>query len=117
MKNKPFVDRLKFAISGLNTAWASEASFRIQVVLGLGALAILLTLRPKAIWWALFILIIGSVLAAELFNTALEYVVDRLHPDLHPAIARAKDCAAGAVLVLSLSALGILTVLLIERFL
>jgi undecaprenol kinase len=46
------------------------------------------------------------VLAAELFNTALEHALDHLHPDLHPAIKVSKDCAAGAVLVFSLSSVA-----------
>lgn len=56
-------------------------------------------------WTALLVMNCGLVIAAELFNTALETLIDHLHPDIHPAIKRAKDCAAGAVLILSLMAL------------
>jgi diacylglycerol kinase (ATP) len=70
-----------------------------------GVVALLITLRPAAIWWALLVMNCGLVLAAELFNTALEQALDHLHPDIHPAIKVSKDCAAGAVLVFSLSAL------------
>jgi diacylglycerol kinase len=44
-------------------------------------------------------------------NTALEHLTDRLHPEQHPAIRAAKDCAAAAVLLASISALliGLLT--------
>ena len=49
--------------------------------------------------------------AAELLNTALEHLADRLHPEQHPTIQAAKDCAAAAVLVASLAAvlIGLLT--------
>jgi diacylglycerol kinase (ATP) len=76
--------------------------------------ALLLVLRPEPIWWALVLLTSGAVIAAELFNTALELVMDRLHPDVHPMIGRAKDCAAGAVLILSLVSLAIATALIVE---
>ena len=93
-----------------------ERSFRIQVVLAIGAFGFLAILRPDAVWWAVFVLIIGAVLAAELFNTALEFLIDRVHPDLHPMIANAKDCAAGAVLLLSFAAIGILATLLSKTY-
>ena len=115
MKNRPFHQRLFYALSGLRCAWR-EHSFRTQVVLGLGAIAVLLYFRPAPIWWAVFALVIAAVLAAEMFNTALEHVVDRLHPETHPVIAKAKDCAAGAVLLLSLGALAILAAFLFEQW-
>ena len=52
-------------------------------------------------WWAIFALLIGSILAAELVNTAIEELLDHIHPEIHPVIGRAKDLAAGAVLTLS----------------
>jgi undecaprenol kinase len=47
------------------------------------------------------------VLVAELLNTALEELIDHLHPGQHPAMGRAKDMAAGAVLVASLFAVAV----------
>ena len=116
MKNNSFFDRFSFAVRGIQIGWQAERSFRIQIVLATGALGFLAILRPDAVWWALFVLIIGAVLAAELFNTALEFLIDRVHPDLHPMIGNAKDCAAGAVLLLSLAAIGILGALLLKTY-
>jgi diacylglycerol kinase len=42
-----------------------------------------------------------------MFNTAIEALADHLHPEIHPSIRIVKDCAAGAVLVASLGALGV----------
>ena len=39
------------------------------------------------------------ILATEFFNTALESLIDPRHPEIHPAVKAAKDCAAGAVLL------------------
>jgi diacylglycerol kinase (ATP) len=74
--------------------------------MALGVVGLLAAFRPPAIWWALLLMNCGLVLAAELINTALEQALDHLHPEIHPAIKVAKDCAAGAVLVFSLSAVG-----------
>ncbi len=106
MKDQPFLKRLSFSLHGIRNAWKLEASFRFQSLMALGVLALLVGLRPPAIWWALLLTNCGLVLAAELFNTALEQALDHLHPEIHPAIKVSKDCAAGAVLVLSLSSVG-----------
>jgi undecaprenol kinase len=116
LKNRPFPQRLRFAMTGISAAWRGEASFRIQIGAAAGALVALLWLRPAAIWWGAMALAVGAVLAAELFNTALERVLDHLHPELHPTIRIAKDCAAGAVLVLSLAAVGVFVALLVHAW-
>ncbi|MDN0084994.1 diacylglycerol kinase [Crenobacter sp. SG2305] len=114
MKNRPFLERLEFALSGISAAWRSEASFRTQIIVMIGVLLALLWLRPAAIWWAMTVLAIGAVLAAELFNTALEHVIDHLHPEHAAKIKIAKDCAAGAVLVLCVAAIALFLILLMQ---
>jgi undecaprenol kinase len=106
MKNQSFPKRLSYSLQGIRTAWRMEASFRFQSLMALAVVALLMALRPPAIWWALLLLNCGLVLAAELFNTALEHALDHLHPEIHPAIKVSKDCAAAAVLIFSLSAVG-----------
>jgi len=71
-------------------------------------------LRPAPLWWAIMAVTVMLVLAAELFNTALEILVDHLHPDQHPRIKLVKDCAAGAVLVISIAAVGVAVALLCD---
>ena len=50
---------------------------------------------------------IGLVLGAELFNTAIETVVDHVTPQVHPLAKLIKDLAAGAVLVFASAAVGV----------
>jgi diacylglycerol kinase (ATP) len=107
MKNSPFHHRLGFAISGIVEAFRSESSFRLQCAAAGAILLVLIVLQPAPIWWAVVALSVAAVLAAEEFNTALERLADRLHPETHPEIKIAKDCAAGAVLVTSLGALAV----------
>ncbi len=104
VKNEALARRLAFAWLGIRFAFARERSFRTQSFLGLGALGALALLRPPVLWWALCLLSGGAVLAAELINTALEQLLDRLHPEQHDSIRVAKDCAAAAVLCLSIAA-------------
>ena len=112
MKPSGFGHRLRCALHGLREAFASEASFRIQLLGALFAIGALLWLRPPLVWVALVAVLIGLVLAAELLNTALERVLDGLHPAEAEFVRTAKDCAAGAVLVLSAVAVIVFVVML-----
>lgn len=114
MKNQPFLKRMGFAVAGIAAALRMESSFRLQCLAAFAVLVVLAWSRPAMIWWALLLLNCGTVLAAELFNTALEHLIDHVHPSLHPSIKIAKDCAAGAVLVLSLTAVCVFVAFLME---
>lgn len=54
--------------------------------------------------WTAVVLSIGMVIAAELFNTAIERLVDLVSPERHPLAGQVKDIAAGAVLVCAAAA-------------
>ena len=95
MKNRPFPARLRFALVGIAYALRAESSFRTHAFAAAAVFGALLWLRPAPVWWALVTLTTVAVLAAELFNTALEQLADRLHPEQHPQIRVAKDCACG----------------------
>src|SRR5512141_2182584 len=116
MKNRPFHQRLHFAFDGIRAAWKSEASFRVQVFFAAAVVACLAWLCPPPLWWAILLVVIGLVLAAELINTALERIVDHLHPEHHPMMKVAKDCAAGAVLVTALTAVAVFIAFLVAAY-
>jgi diacylglycerol kinase (ATP) len=113
-KNQSFWARLRFALAGLAHGLSTERSLQTQSVALLLVIVALAILRPAPLWWALVILASTAVLAAELFNTAIERLADHLHPELHPEIRIVKDCAAAGVLVIVLGALGVAAALLIE---
>jgi diacylglycerol kinase (ATP) len=53
--------------------------------------------------WCWIIIAVIAVWTAEALNTALEFLADAAMPDPHPLVRKAKDAAAGAVLI---SAIG-----------
>src|SRR5512139_300617 len=57
--------------------------------------------RAEWLWITAAIVLVWG---AEAFNTALECLADALHPERDPGIGRAKDVAAGAVLIAALGA-------------
>ena len=115
-KNRSVPERFLFALHGIGSAWLREGSFRLEILCACLALALLAWLRPPLLWWAVGVLIIALVLAAELINSAIEALADHLHPDLHAEIRAVKDMAAGAILVLNGAALAILVLLLAVTF-
>jgi diacylglycerol kinase (ATP) len=113
-KNLPFLTRLRFALAGVAHGLRSEYSVRTQAVALVAVLVALMFLRPAPLWWALVLLASSMVLAAELFNTAIERLADHLHPEVHPEIRIVKDCAAAAVLICSAGAVGVAVALIVQ---
>ena len=98
-----FVD----AGDGVFHAFLEQPNFRIQLALALIAVLLGAWLRFGPVQWLVLMLTIGFVLAAELFNTCLEHVVDLIQPDSHPLARSAKHAGAAAVLVASIAAAAI----------
>ena len=84
--------------------------------MGLGATVFTVVFAPGLIWAAAVGLSIGLVLALELLNTAVETLIDHLHPESAPEIKLAKDIAAGAVLVASVAAASVGLLMIVRVF-
>ncbi|HEY0492385.1 MAG TPA: diacylglycerol kinase family protein [Candidatus Dormibacteraeota bacterium] len=84
---------------GLSWAVSSQANLRFHLVAAAAVLLLALVFRFTAIEFVGLVLCFAVVIAAELFNTALEVLIDYAWPERHPMIGRAKDVAAAAVLM------------------
>lgn len=93
-----------YSWQGFRAAWRSEKSVRqwaVAQVLSVGLAFVLdLTAGERALIVALGFI----VLAAELFNTAIEAIVDLASPERHPLAGKAKDCGSAAVALTGLGA-------------
>lgn len=112
MKGQPFFRRAVFAGRGIVAAIRHEASFRTHLLAVLATVAATAWVSPALYWWALIVVMIVGVLAAELMNTALEHTLDGLHRDRAEFVRIAKDCAAGGVAVFSLGAVLVFVLML-----
>ena len=99
MKNQPISNRFRYALAGIKASIRTERSFRAHIIVAVFVVAVLLVTRPAPFWWAALLLAVGVMMVAELVNTAVEKLVDHLHPDQHEIIGTVKDTPAGAVLV------------------
>lgn len=107
---------LGHAWRGIRWMLRTQTNARIHLVATLLVIAVALTLNFNAYEWAFLVLAIALVWVAEAINTAIECLADALHPEHHPLIGRAKDIAAGSVLISSIGALAIAVLVLLQRF-
>lgn len=115
MKNQSFFARFGYAVAGIRSVFLSERSFRTQCVWAFLAAGVVIVLRPGWMWASLICVLVVLVLALELLNSALEALIDRVHPEISPEIKVAKDAAAGAVLVASFGALVVGAMMIADR--
>ena len=93
------INALGYSRDGLAAAWKNEAAFREEVLLACVLIPCALLLDLPAVET---VLLIGSVLLlmlVEILNSAIEAVVDRIGPELHPLSGRAKDLGSAAVFI------------------
>jgi diacylglycerol kinase (ATP) len=106
----------RFAGRGIYFALRRENNFRYHLLATAGVLATGWLTGFTLAEWCLVLMLIGMVYTAEIFNTAIEKLMDRLHPEFDPAVGMVKDLAAGAVLVASVTAAVVGTLILIGKF-
>lgn len=103
MKNQPQARSFAVAFSGIGRAFMSEVHMKVHLVFAIAALVACWALRVEPWGWCVVIVCIGMVIAAEVLNTSIEALCDKVCPEYHHLIEVAKDAAAGAVLVLAIT--------------
>ncbi len=114
LRPKSPIHSFRHALNGLLLSFKTQRHLRIHFI------AAVLVLVAGFVWQLsraeLLVLVfaISLVILSELFNTALETVVDLVTPDYHPLAKVAKDVAAGAVLVAAVNAALVGAVLFLD---
>jgi len=88
-----------YAFHGLSTLVSTQPHARIHLVATLLVLAAGLRLHFLRWEWAAILLCIGMVWMAEAMNSAIEFLADEVTLERRERIGKAKDVAAGGVLV------------------
>lgn len=89
----------RHATRGLASMLHSQHNAWIHTAATLATVATGFALGIDRLEWLAITLVIAAVWTAEALNTAFEALCDVASPEFHPAVARAKDIAAGAVLI------------------
>lgn len=94
----------RFALAGLRDLFKTQPNARIHLLMALMVIAAGFFWKIALVEWGVLVLTITLVLAAEAFNTALEYLTNLVSPDYHPLAGKTKDVAAAGVLICAVGA-------------
>lgn len=92
------------AFRGIRLVLASQHNAWIHAAATLAVLALGFALGVSRTEWALLVVAIALVWTAEALNTACEWICDVAEPEHHPLVGKAKDAAAGGVLLAAVGA-------------
>lgn len=106
---------LRWSLKGLRAGWRIEASFRLEAILCVILLPIGLWLGDGALEKALLAGSLLPVPAAEMLNSGIEALVDKLWPGHDEVAGRIKDMGSAAVFLLMLNVLVVWGVILGSR--
>lgn len=101
----------RFALDGISQAATNEPNFQLHLAFSLAAIVAGFIFNLNSFEWIVVFFTIAFVLVLELFNTAIEAIVDHLSPRTHPQAKIAKDVSAGAVFISSILALIIAAII------
>jgi diacylglycerol kinase (ATP) len=104
LKQPKFTKSVLNAVEGMTHALTTQRNMRIHFFAAFCAMVLTLLLDVSKVEIVLVFFAIIGVIAAELFNTAVEAVVDLVTDDYHPLAKIAKDTAAASVLIAALHA-------------
>lgn len=100
-----FVKSFQHALEGVFKSIGLERNYHIMLVSFCFFIILGIMLKITFSAWSVIFLSYGGILALEMMNTAVESVVDLVTKDYHPLAGKAKDIAAGAVLIWTVFAL------------
>lgn len=105
-----------YALAGLKSAWKHEHAFRQELVFVVIGSVIALSLSISPFQKLFLIGVLVFVLIVELFNSAIEAIVDRVSLERHPLSKNAKDMGSAAVMLSIFLAVASWAVVLFNRF-
>ena len=104
IKSKKLMNSFKYAIQGILSSFKTERNMKIHVFIMILVISAGIILKINNYEWIVCILCFAIVIGGELFNTAIETVVDMVMPYKNEKAKLAKDVSAGAVLILAMGA-------------
>lgn len=110
MKNKKFniKDRIKsfgYAFNGIKTLIVEEHNARIHLLATVVVIVFGIVFEISLVEWLWISLAIALVFIAEMVNSAIESICDEITEEIRPGIKKAKDIAAGSVLIAAMFAI------------
>lgn len=104
VKSKKIINSFKYAFEGLISALKTERNMKFHIIIMLLVIIAGILLKINKYEWLICIVCFAMVIGGELFNTAIETIVDMVMPYKNEKAKKAKDISASGVLVLAIGA-------------
>ena len=115
MRSRSLLWSFDYAIRGIVHGIRTQRNLRIHLGAAVLVFVLALALGVQNLELVALLLAVGFVIVSELFNTAIETVVDLTTEGYDPLAAIAKDVAAGGVLISAVTALAVGYVVFVDR--
>lgn len=115
MDIKKLIKSFEYAFNGIKETIKSESNMKIHILIMFLVIVAGIILRIEKIEWIICIILFGLVIASEIFNTALENIVDLVTEEQNEKARMAKDAAAGSVLVIAIVSIIIGCIIFIPK--
>ena len=96
---KKRLESFKYAFAGIVDLVKTQPNAKIHLFIASFVILAGIFFSISITEWCLIIISISMVLAAEAFNTALEFLTDLVSPNYHQLAGKTKDVAAAGVLI------------------
>lgn len=101
---KKYVNKFRYAFGGLFHGITHDRSIFLQCLIAVCIIIVFAFFHLTMIEWVIVLILIGSIIALEFINSAIETIVDFISPEYNEKAKIMKDYAAAAVLVMSIVA-------------
>lgn len=115
MKNRSIIESFNYAVTGIISAIKTEKNMKVHYFAGLAVIFSSLFFDFTRLEFLILLFAITLVFVAEMFNTAIESVVNLVTEEYHPLAKLAKDIAAGGVLIAVINSLVVGYILFFSR--
>src|ERR1700761_8794508 len=90
----------RYSVRGIWLAFRYERVMLFHLAAAITVVVVNILLKVSQNDWLITLILIGLAWMAEIFNTAIEKLADRVTKEQDPLIGQVKDLASGAVLVI-----------------
>ena len=106
----------KHSIKGIKAVFSSEVAFRQELIILVIAIPLALYFGTTFLERFLLIIVWVQVLIAELINSAIETIIDRIGSEQHPLSGKAKDIGSALILITATCAIITWLIIIIHKF-
>jgi diacylglycerol kinase len=117
---KPFsikkrLESFTYAFEGFKTLFLYEHNAKIHLLASLLVVLFAIYLKISIFEWIALLIVVGMVFCAEIFNSSIEILCDKISPEKDETIKKVKDLGAAAVLMASLVAIMVGSIIFIPK--